>query len=902
MRIALCALLTAALACAGGGDPGSDSALARPQVNAAEHAVSPPLILLPPARTVSKRWRNPRLRFRRGSTSTEDIAPLATAARPLSVFPRALLVAPAGSFDGLGDGFAGPAGAFTVASAPPDPVGDIGPGHYVQMVNTSFAVFDKRGTPLSGPIATNALFSSLAGTGAGGNLCATTNHGDGIVLYDPLADRWLLSQFAFDVDVGGNPVLPAYQCVALSRTPDPTQAYDLYVFGPYDDGASALALNDYAKFAVWPDAYYATYNMFTRSGATETFAGAKVCAFDRARMLAGGPATQQCFQLTSAHGGLLPADLDGRREPPAGSPGYMLDYEGSSLQFWRFHVDWAAPAGSTLGPNPPVSIPVDTIVELCPTSDTCVPQSGTTTQLDTVGDRLMHRLAYRNFGDHEALVATHTVDAGGVAGIRWYELRNVPGQTLASGVPALQQIGTYAPDATWRWMGSIAQDQMGDLAVGFSASSAAEKPSVRYAGRFWNDAANALGQGEATLVGGTGAQTTDPRNPQSALSRWGDYTSLTVDPGDDCTFWYTNEYLLTDGANWHTRIGSFRLPACPPRFSVSLPACATTGTSVTATVTATDGVGATLTGYTGPVTLSTSDPALALPATLRFVNGVATAKLTFRTAGSRTFTVTDSVYPNFTGAGATTVGARGAGTAASYLVSLAPAVAAGSAASFTVTAFDAQCNVAASYAGAARLSTSDAAATLPDTARFVAGVASGLAATFRTPGTQSLAAVDSVTAAIQGSGSTAVVPTPSARVTAPADGAAVQGTVALAADATVSAETALAALELLVDGAVAATATASPTQVSWDTKQVADGPHVLAARATDGLGGIASSAPVNVTVSNAPPSAGSGGAPSGGSHGGCGQPAGADGAAVALALLAVAVGRRARRGHASRVV
>jgi hypothetical protein len=899
-RIAMCAC-AATLACSAPDPPSPDSEtgiLSRPQISAAKHAGSPPLHLLRPAPDAPARWLGSPLPLRRRSAAAVS-APLATAAQALVVPPRPLIIlpGPAPSFEGLGESFTGPAGAFTVAGAPADPVGDVGPNHYVQMVNTSFAVFDKTGTPLSGPIPTNALFQAFAGQPGGPGLCASTNQGDGIVLYDSLADRWFLSQFSFAVSVAGDPTPPSYQCVALSRTPDPTGGYDLYVFGPYDDGttAQAPALNDYAKFGVWPDAYYATYNMFTRTGAAETFVGSKVCAFDRASMLAGQPATQQCFQLSSAHGGLLPADLDGRREPPAGSPGYMFNYEGSSLQFWRFHVDWSAPAGSTLGPNPPVSIPVDTIVELCPTSDTCVPQPGTTTQLDTVGDRLMHRLSYRNFGDHEALMATHTVAAGGVAGIRWYELRNVPGQTLTTAPPVLHQIGTYAPDATWRWMGSIAQDQMGDIAVGFSASSAAEKPSIRYAGRHWDDLANTLAQGEATLVAGTGVQTIDPRNPQNALSRWGDYSALSVDPTDDCTFWYTNEYLVADGGNWHTRVGSFRLPACPPRFSVVLPACATSGTSLTATVTATDGVGTTLTTYAGPVTLTTSDPLLVLPATLKWVSGVASVKLTFRTAGAQTLTVADPVNANFTGTGSTTVGARGTGAAASYQIALAPAVAAGSGTSVTVTALDAQCNVAGNYAGTARFSSSDASAVVPPNTPFVTGVAS-LTATFQTPGSQSLTAIDTVSSAITGAASTTVVAPPSARVTSPADGATVQGAVVFSADATVGTGTTLTTLELLVDGTVVSTATASPTQLSWDTTQVANGAHVLSARAVDGLGATGTSGPATLTVNNvaAPPDAGSGGAGAGG-HGGCGQPATADGAAIALTVLALATASRARR-------
>jgi len=854
---ALAALICLALACSGGSEgPGRSSepvqptaGILRPQVSAAERGIAAPL-----------------------------------------------LVPPSASFDGLGESFAGPQGTFTVSGAPADPVGDVGPGHYVQMVNSAFAVFDKAsGSVLFGPAPTNTLFTGFAG---GQGLCAGTNQGDGIVLYDALADRWLLSQYAFRLDaVSGRPTAPFFECIAVSQTPDPAGGYFLYAFGPYDDGAGRPAQNDYPKLGAWPDAYYATYNMYYHDVSPRLFAGAKVCALDRGSMLLGAPATQQCFQLASTlGGGLLAADLDGKRPPPPGSPGLLLAREpasvAASLQLWRFKVDWTVPASSSL--TGPVGIAVSAYDNPCPagSSRICVPQPAPGSPLDSLGDRLMHRAAYRNLGDHEALVATHTVNAGGRAGVRWYELRNLPGQTLATSVIREQQ-GTHAPDSTWRWMGSIAQDQMGDIAVGFSASSTTEKPSVRYAGRRWNDPAGELAQGEAILHAGAGVQTVDP-NTGLPLGRWGDYSALAVDPADDCTFWYTNAYLPFDGGfNWRTRIGSFKLPTCPPRFSVSLPACAPVGDGVIATVTATDGLGTTLAAYTGPAAPTSTDPQAVLPATVSFVdgNGIAEIDVTFSTAGPQTLTVTDAASPNFSGSAVITVGGG-------YGIVLPPAVVAGSTIDIAVTNLDPLCNVALGYNGTATFSSSDPAATLPPSTAFVAGVANGLSVTFRTPGVQSLTVRDTGSRDIVGSVSTAVVGPPSARVTSPSDGAAVRGTVMFSADATVGTGTKLASLELLVDGTVVSTATASPGQISWDSTQVANGAHALTARAVDGLGSTVTSAQVAVTVDNTPPPAltadlASGGG-SGGGQGGCSQGVGGDGFALALLVLGAAAIRERR--------
>src|SRR5260370_42160753 len=196
------------------------------------------------------------------------------------------------------------------------------------------------------------------------------------------------------------------------------------------------------------------------------FLGPEVCAYDRSKMLTGQAATQQCFLLARTFGSLLPADLDGSTPPPGGSPGFVVSFATNSLQLWKFHVDWATPANSTL--SGPTTLPVAAFSPAC-AGGTCIPQAGTTQQLDSLADRLMYRLSYRNFGDHESLLVNHSVTAGSSVGVRWYELRN------PNGTPTVYQQGTYAPDSSYRWMGSLAMDRTGNIAVGYSVSSSSIK-------------------------------------------------------------------------------------------------------------------------------------------------------------------------------------------------------------------------------------------------------------------------------------------------------------------------------------------------------------------------------------------------------------------------------------------
>ncbi len=416
--------------------------------------------------------------------------------------------------------------------APPDTNGEVGATQYVQIANEGYQVFDKAtGTSVLGPAGIQTVWQGFGG------VCETAGSGDPVVLYDQLADRWIISQFA------GTSV-PTDECVAVSTTGDATGSYHRYAFH--------LGSNffDYPHLSVWPDAYYMSMNVFNSSATA--YLGPQPFAFDRAKMMAGLPAT---FITTGITGGsseetYLPADLDGSNLPPVGAPATFVEWPGGgSYRTFHFHVDWNTPANSTFTLfSSPAAAP---FTVLCATTRSCVPQSGTTSRLDGIGDRLMFRLAYRNFGTHESVVGNYTVSSGGVAGIRWFELRNV----TAGPVSVFQQ-STYQPDTDWRWMGSAAMDQQGNLAIGFSASSASIFPQIRYAGRLAGDPLNVLSQGEATLHAGTGSQV-------GTSSRWGDYSDLTVDPIDDCTFWYTTEYYSTTSQfNWRTRIGSFKFPGC----------------------------------------------------------------------------------------------------------------------------------------------------------------------------------------------------------------------------------------------------------------------------------------------------------------------------------------------------
>ena len=414
--------------------------------------------------------------------------------------------------------------------APPDTNGEVGLDQYVQIVNEGFQVFNKStGASLLGPVAIASLWNGFGG------LCETNGFGDPVVLFDQLANRWVITQFA-----GNFPATPITdQCIAVSTSSDATGTFARYAFHMTDN------FYDYPKFGVWPDAYYASANIFNASGTA--FLGPQAFAFDRSAMLAGTPATFIAGPLGSpTDDAFMPADLDGMTPPPAGSPNpYVSVGTNATWPVHKFHVDFANPANSTFTQTATL-----TPAPFTPLGGG-IPQADTADQLDTLADRGMFRNAYRNFGDHESLVGNITVASGGVAGIRWFEVNN-----LTSGTPSFVQQSTYQPDSTYRWMGSAAMDGNGNLALGFSASDATLHPQIRYAGRLATDPPSTLAQGEAHLFDGTGSQL-------DTVSRWGDYSDMTVDPIDDCTFWYTQEYYQTNSSfNWRTRVGNFKFPSC----------------------------------------------------------------------------------------------------------------------------------------------------------------------------------------------------------------------------------------------------------------------------------------------------------------------------------------------------
>ncbi len=442
----------------------------------------------------------------------------------------------------------------TAGVSPPDPNGAVGLNHVVTMVNSNFQFHTKTGTSVFGPAAINSLFAGFGGP------CQTENAGDPVALYDRLADRWFLSQFT---SAG-----PSYFfCVAISTSPDPTGSYYRYAIptGP--------RFPDYPKAGIWPDAYYVSTREFTGA----TFNGVGAYALNRGQALAGTPNAQIISFLAgpspayNVGDGLLPADMEGMRPPPLGSPNYFvgsMDNNGpyaapqDALTLWKFTANFANPPASSfvLTNTIPVA-PYNSILALCGGTRACIPQPSTTNRIDHLGyrQRPMFRLAYRNFGTHESLVTNQSVSGGAgpsgeVSGIRWWELRS------PNSSPVLHQEGTFAPgvtDGIHRWMASAAIDAEGNIGLAYSASSPTLFPSVYYTGRRPGDSLGTMPQGEAAIHTGTGSQT-------GGGSRWGDYTSLSIDPVDDLTFWHFNEYLPTTSATgWRARVGSFNFALGP---------------------------------------------------------------------------------------------------------------------------------------------------------------------------------------------------------------------------------------------------------------------------------------------------------------------------------------------------
>lgn len=495
-----------------------------PQIRHSEYNLeSPPLrTLMPAASRKSRGAAGTSLPpFQRSSTSSSgDGRTLQQNALPF----------PTQNFDGVPN---------SKGISPPDTSGEAGLNHYVQGTNSGFAIFNKNGGQVvAGPAEIGVLWEGV------GDSCETKGRGDPVIQYDQLAQRWLITQFAFDF-ANGQPVGPYFECVAVSTTSDPLGTYYLYSVRMHD-----TIFPDYPHFGVWPDGYYLTVHLFENG----QFAALGVIVFDREEMLQGAPARAQVQILDSGYYGMLPADLDGTNPPPTGSPMILvaLNDARDQIELYQYAVDWVdRSATQLLGPAVLQTGPWDG--DMCFGSRDCIPQPSTPTRLDPAANQsVMYRAAYRNFGNRESLLVNHTVDATGqdLAGIRWYEIGNLQAN------PTLIQGNTFSPDNLHRWMGSIASDRSGNIAIGYSGSHATEFPSIRYTGRLVGDAQDAMARGEIFLTG---------NGSQTGSNRWGDYAHMSIDPQDDCTFWYTNEYYPQMSQNgWRTAIIAFRFPSCNP--------------------------------------------------------------------------------------------------------------------------------------------------------------------------------------------------------------------------------------------------------------------------------------------------------------------------------------------------
>src|SRR6185503_1634832 len=475
------------------------------------------------------------------------------------LYPTPTIPAPLLTFEGLSN-----VDNFNVLGGrvnPPDPNGEVGPQNFVEMINLVFAVYDKAGNLLLGPFDTGSLWDGFPVTN-----CAL-NAGDPVVLYDQFKDRWLLSQFT-----PSNSGPEFWNCVAISTTSDPTGSYYRYAF------STGPNFPDYPKYGNWTDSYVIT----TREFGPSIEYGIGVSALEKNKMTDGDPNARSVRFFIDGNvpellplvgDGLLPADIDGKQKPKTntaipiiGTQDDDADYGATfdAINIWDLFIKWRSTPIASLELNTQLpTAPFDSIFPCGPDARDCLPQPGITNPaqfLDILSYRQQptFRLAYRNFKTYESLVTNQSVEATpGVAGVRWYEVRRD-----GNGVYSIYQQGTYDPgDGVHRWMGSVAMDKKGNMALGYSVvNGTTVYPGIRYTGRLAGDPLGQMTLGEGTIIDGNGVQTT-------LNSRWGDYTSLNVDPVDDCTFWYVNEYYTAAGqatstAGWQTRISSFKLPGC----------------------------------------------------------------------------------------------------------------------------------------------------------------------------------------------------------------------------------------------------------------------------------------------------------------------------------------------------
>jgi hypothetical protein len=541
--------------------------LYNPEVNEAiQSDVSPPvgaLVLKAGANAGSgdaQESRRPKLQKLLDAARDAAAAPVVTKPPRKAAAAASLPISIGVNVLGVGNGFPN----YFVPDAPSDVNLAVGDTQVVQWVNVSYAVFDKKtGALIAGPIDGNQFWSGFGDNcdpavprGAACR-CQFHNDGDIIVQWDKLAHRWLMSQSVFN--------LPYETCVAVSTTADATGTFYRYVF------PQLAGLPDYPKFGIMPDAYYQTQNAFSGQPNGGRYMGAHVCAYERSKMLIGAAKPkQQCFTTGVFDDSLLPADLDSAQTPPP----MQLAADGSGMQpqpevflgsidnfdptnsnvlyQYLFHVDFLNPNNSTFtGAGGTMPILVNPFGLACGGFGACIQQPGVFDTLDSLGDRLMYRLAYRNFGDHQTWLVSHSVTAGSSVGERWYEFRSPATNANLS----VYQQGTFAPDGNYRWMGSLAMDKVGNIALGYSQSSSTVFPSIFVTGRTPGDALGTM-RSEVPIVNGTGSQV-------DTVSRWGDYTSMAIDAADDCTMWYTNQYYsVTDFFNWSTRVASLKFSTC----------------------------------------------------------------------------------------------------------------------------------------------------------------------------------------------------------------------------------------------------------------------------------------------------------------------------------------------------
>ncbi len=413
--------------------------------------------------------------------------------------------------------------------SPPDTDGAVGSTHYVQMINCLTTIFDKSGNVELGPVGSNAFWD-----GMGGN-CEPNNQGDPIVLYDDVNDRWLISQFAFP------DAMSSYsQCVAISQTSDPTGAYNRYEFS-FD----SFGFNDYPKHGIVTDSITITANIFTPRGRSFSFGGSFLGVMDKNAMYAGQPASMIGFNIGTAEFGFVAGDLDGSGLVPALFATAMST--AGVFDIWKIDVDWSTEAASV---GKIASIPVTAFSSaLCSDSrGACIPQPDGGPFLESLSDRLMHRLQIRDFGTYRTMVAAHTIDVGaGRAGLRWYEFRE------SNDNWSMYQEGTFGPsDGEYRWMPSIAMNAAGDIGLGYMVASTSTYVSPAVVGQTAaNSGTGFLDSAEALCAAGTGVQT--------GVSRSGDYSATSVDPATG-NFWHTNEIFTTTGDyEWATYVCEFSI-------------------------------------------------------------------------------------------------------------------------------------------------------------------------------------------------------------------------------------------------------------------------------------------------------------------------------------------------------